>query len=71
MHFTAKLGKNPPSQQPGTWYYDLDDDSVLEFGVRGLNVSLTSGRRRGSSGTPWSRSSTPLSPCRCLMLLCR
>ena len=33
MHYTATLRKNPPSQEPGTRYFGLDDDdSGLELG---------------------------------------
>ena len=33
MHYTATLRKNPPSQEPGTRYFGLDDDdSVPELG---------------------------------------
>ena len=38
--------------------------------VRGLTVSLTSGRRRGCCGTPWSRWLTARWLCRCLKLQC-
>ena len=37
----------------------------------GLTASLASGRRRGTSGTPWNRLSTPCSSFRRLMFLCR
>ena len=40
-------------------------------GVRGLTVSLTSGRRSGSSGAPRSSLLSPRLVCRLLMLLCR
>ena len=38
---------------------------------RGLTASLASGRRNGSSDTPWSTSSTVRRSCRLSMLLCR
>ena len=37
----------------------------------GLTASLASGRRRGTSGTPWNRLSTPCSSFRRFMFLCR
>ena len=40
-------------------------------GVRGRTGFTRSGRRNGTSGTPWSRSSTPCSSFRRLMFLCR
>ena len=50
-------------------YFDLFDEDTPK-GL-GLTASLASGRRRGTSGTPWSRLSTPRSSFRRLMFLCR
>ena len=40
-------------------------------GARGLAGFTRSGRKTGSRGAPWNRSSTPRSSCRRLMFLCR
>ena len=40
-------------------------------GARGLTGFTRSGRRNGTSGAPWNRTSTPRSSCRRLMFLCR
>ena len=66
MHCTAKLRKNPPTQEPGTRYFGLDDDdSVPEFG------GTRPDRPAGVGPQERSRSSTPLRLCRCSMFLCR
>ena len=43
----------------------------MNSGARGLTGFTRSGRRRGTSGAPWNRSSTPRSSCRRLTFLCR
>ena len=60
MHHTAKLEKNPPPRSPARGSATSTTTACRSSGVHGLTVSLTSGRRRGSSGTPWSRTSAPL-----------
>ena len=49
-------------------YFDLYDEYTEGLG---LTASLASGRRRGTSGTPWNRLSTRCSSLRRLMFFCR
>ena len=53
MHHTAKLEKNPPPRSPARGSATSTTTACRSSGVHGLTVPLTSGRRRGSIGTPW------------------
>ena len=52
-----------------TEFFSLYEDEL--GGTRGLTGCTRPGRRRGTSGTPWNRLSTPCSSFRRLMFLCR
>ena len=63
----AEATNNAPRSQMSS----VAGDPEMCSGARGLTGCTRSGRKRGTSGTPWNRLSTPCSSLRRLMFLCR
>ena len=75
-HHTAPRGQR--MARAGQWVRDAlhgeaPEELTLGSPARGATTSTTTAAapRPCTAFTPWSRSSIPLSPCRCSVLLCR